>query len=137
METMKNLTRILYSIVLLIAGILHFTRKRNFIYIMPKVIPFRPFFVLFTGICELMAGIALFFNLFKRLTGMLLTIFMILIYPVNIYMTFKKKPLGPKQKAHPVALWLRLPLQIPFIVGAYRWSKEGKKAAREMVQHVH
>lgn len=128
---MKKITRLLYSFILMTAGILHFTRKKNFVFIMPKIIPFRPFFVLFTGICEILAGIALFFNLFKKLAGTLLTIFMILIYPVNIYMAIKKKPLGPNQKANPAALWLRLPLQIPLIIGAYRWSLEGKKSTEK------
>jgi len=128
---MKMITRLLYSFILMTAGILHFTRKKNFVFIMPKIIPFRPFFVLFTGICEILAGIALFFNLFKKLAGTLLTIFMLLIYPVNIYMAIKKMPLGPNQKAYPAALWLRLPLQIPLIIGAYRWSLEGKKCTEK------
>ena len=127
---MRDITRILYGVLMVTAGILHFVKKSIFILIMPRKMPFKSFLVLFTGICEILAGIALLLNASRRLAGILLTIFMVMVYPVNIYMAFKKKTLGKKNSVHPIILWLRLPLQYPLIAGAYRWSKTETKNHR-------
>ncbi|MFS0782721.1 DoxX family membrane protein [Bacillus sp. 1P06AnD] len=121
---MKTITRVLYSFLMTGAGIMHFLKRENFKRIMPPVIPFRSFFVLFTGVCEILAGIALLFNIFRKSASVLLEVFLVLIFPVNMYMAIKKMPLRPGDKAHPVALWLRLPLQLPLISGARSWRKE-------------
>ena len=61
---MKKITRLLYSFILITAGILHFTRKKKLSIYHAKnhSISFILRFV--TGIYEILAGIALFFNLF-------------------------------------------------------------------------
>ncbi|WP_058307324.1 DoxX family protein [Gracilibacillus massiliensis] len=121
---MKIFFRTLYSILLFGAGVLHFLRERNFRRIVPKVLPFRRAIVLIAGIFEMIFSITLWVKKGQYITSKLLALFMIAIFPANIYMTVKRISFRPGQEIHPLILWLRLPLQIPFILGALTLGKK-------------
>lgn len=87
---MKVAFRILYSMILLIAGILHIVREKGFRRIVPKILPFRKAIVLVTGIFELMFAILLWVKKGQRITGSLLAFFMVAVFPANVYMADRK-----------------------------------------------
>jgi len=115
---MKQLFRVLYSILLFGAGVLHFVREENFRSIVPKILPFRKFIVLITGVFEIMFAILLWVKKGQDITSKLLALFMVSVLPANVYMAVKRIPFQAGKEPNPWILWLRLPLQIPLIIGA-------------------
>jgi|SRR5699024_390574 len=114
----KRFFRVLYSILLFGAGVLHFVREENFRKIVPKILPFRKFIVLITGVFEIMFAILLWVKKGQDITSKLLALFMLAVLPANIYMAVNRIPIKKGKEANLWILWLRIPLQIPLIIGA-------------------
>ena len=126
---MKVFFRTVYSIILFAAGVLHFVHERGFRRIVPKKLPFRRQIVLVSGVLEIIFAITLWVKKGQQITSKLLALFMIAVFPANIYMALKKISFIPGKQTNPIILWLRLPLQIPLIIGALSLGrKEGKGA---------
>lgn len=121
---MKLFLRTLYSIILFGAGVLHFVHEQSFRRIVPRTLPFRRFIVLISGVFEMIFSILLWVKKGQHVTGKLLAFFMIAVFPGNVYMAMKKISFQPGKQANPWILWLRLPLQIPLIVGALTLGKK-------------
>ncbi|MEN1966657.1 hypothetical protein WMZ97_01155 [Lentibacillus sp. N15] len=115
---MKSFFRALYSILLFGAGVLHFSKEPGFRRVVPKVLPFRRAIVLITGVFEMLFSVLLWVKKGQQITGKLLALFMIAVFPANVYMAVKKISFQPGKQANPWILWLRLPLQFPLIAGA-------------------
>ena len=107
------------AVMLLFTGSAHFTPvKEDLIRMTPQWVPRPRAMVFFTGLCELAAAIGLVIPETRRAAGIALILFFIAILPANIYaarakVTLRGRPATP--------LWLRLPMQILFIVLAW-WS---------------
>ncbi|GAE92274.1 hypothetical protein JCM21714_1262 [Gracilibacillus boraciitolerans JCM 21714] len=121
---MKIFFRSLYSIILLGAGILHFVHEQSFRRIVPKLLPFRRAIVLVTGVFEIVFSVMLWVKKGQHITEKLLAYFMVAVFPANIYMAVRKISFQPGKQISPWILWLRLPLQIPLIVGALRLGRK-------------
>ncbi|MBM7634356.1 hypothetical protein [Geomicrobium sediminis] len=124
---MITMFRTFYSMILFVAGVLHFTHEKLFRSIVPKFLPFRRLIVLVSGVMELAFSVLLWVQKGQKLTGKLLALFMIIVFPANIYMAAKNRTYINGKKIHPVFLWLRLPLQIPLILGALYVTGHSKK----------
>lgn len=120
---MKIFLRTLYSIILLGAGVLHFFHEQSFRKIIPEIFPFKKAIVLTTGVFEMLFSVLLWVKKGQHITGKLLAFFMIAVFPANVYMAVKKIAFRPGKQGNPWILWLRLPLQIPLIIGALRLGK--------------
>lgn len=121
---MKILFRTLYSVILLGAGLLHFLQEKSFRKIIPKILPFRKAIVLITGVFEIIFALTLWIKKGQKMTSKLLALFMLAVFPANIYMAIKRIPLRGKEKANPWLVWGRLPLQIPLIIGALKLGRK-------------
>ena len=124
---MKVVFRTLYSILLFGAGVLHFAHEQSFRKIVPKILPFRRVIVLITGIFEIIFSVLLWVKKGQHITGKLLAFFMIAVFPANVYMAVKKISFEPGKQANSWILWLRLPLQLPLIVGALTLGRKYKE----------
>lgn len=124
---MKVVFRTLYSLLLFGAGVLHFVHEQSFRKIVPKILPFRRVIVLITGVFEIILSVLLWLKRGQHITGKLLAIFMIAVFPANVYMAVKKISFGPGKQANPWILWLRLPLQLPLIIGALTLGRKDKE----------
>lgn len=120
---MKSFFRTLYSILLFGAGILHFVRERGFRRAVPKQLPFKRAIVLVTGIFEMIFSVLLWVKKGQQITGKILALFMVAVFPTNVYMAVNKISFQPGKQANPWILWLRLPLQIPLIIGALKLGR--------------
>ncbi|MBI5973794.1 DoxX family protein [Staphylococcus caledonicus] len=92
------------------AGVLHFTNERQFRNIVPDYLPLQKTAVLVTGVFEIFFGAML---LVKRPASWLkkgMNLFLLAVFPANIYMARKELPLGDKQVPK-WALYSRLPMQ--------------------------
>lgn len=115
---MKIFLRALYSILLFGAGALHFVHEKSFRKIVPEILPLRRTIVLITGVFEMLFSILLWVKKDQNITSRLLAVFMVAVFPANVYMAVKKISFQPGKQANPWILWLRLPLQLPLIIGA-------------------
>ncbi|TDQ38694.1 DoxX family protein [Aureibacillus halotolerans] len=122
---MRSFVRGVYSLFLIVAGVAHFFKEASFRKIVPPVLPFRKAIVLISGVIEVLFGVLLWVKKAQQLTGKLIALFMVLIFPANIYMAVKKVPVQGKQ-VPPLLLWARLPLQIPLVLGAL-WLRKSDK----------
>lgn len=118
MKNMKTFLRAFYSVILFGAGVLHFVHEGSFRRIVPKILPFRRAIVLVSGVFEMLFSVLLWVRKGQHITEKLLACFMIAVFPANVYMAVKKISFQPGKNANPWVLWLRLPLQLPLIVGA-------------------
>ncbi len=121
---MRLILRSMYSMILLGAGVLHFAREKSFRVTIPKIIPFKKAIVLVTGVFEIMFSALLWVKKGQRFTSKLLALFMVAVFPANIYMAVKKISIIPGKKMSPWILWSRLPLQIPLIIGALKLGRK-------------
>ena len=107
------------AVTLLFTASAHFTpMKEDLIRMTPRWVPRPRAMVFFTGLCELAGAIGLVIPETRRAAGIALILFFIAVSPANIHaaragVTLRGRPATP--------LWLRLPMQILFIVLAW-WS---------------
>ncbi len=104
---------LLYSLSLFffIAGAGHFILNLFFMSMLPEWAPFKEAIVYGSGVVEILLALGLLVKKTRRLTGMLAALFLIVVFPVNIYMAFTAE----NYDVSPAGLWLRLPLQFLFI----------------------
>jgi uncharacterized membrane protein len=107
------------AVMLLFTGSAHFTpTKEDLIRMTPRWVRWPRAMVFFTGLCELAGAIGLVIPATRRAAGIALILFFIAVLPANIHaaragITLRGRPATP--------VWLRLPMQILFIVLAW-WS---------------
>jgi len=73
--------RIMFTLIFFLSGITHFTRLSEYVALMPTAIPFRPFWVMISGVVELSGATLIVTNRYPRLGGWLIVLFLI---PVTI-----------------------------------------------------
>lgn len=102
----------LFILFFIVAGISHFLILEFYV----KTIPFLPYpkFVIYvTGILEICFAILLLFDEFRESTSWLIAIYLIAIFPANIYTAIK--PDAVPQISESI-VWIRLPFQLIFII---------------------
>jgi uncharacterized membrane protein len=134
----KTLARHALTATMLGMGVLHFTAADIFVQIVPKGWPWPMGLVWISGVFEFLLGLGLMLQPTRRLAGYGLVALFVAVFPANIYMAMANVQVQglPTWAAQPspLALWLRLPLQIGFIAWALWVSKpvaaEGTLPAR-------
>jgi uncharacterized membrane protein len=107
------------AVMLLFTASAHFTpMKEDLVRMTPGWVPRPRAMVFFTGLCELAGAIGLLIPATRSAAGIALMLFFIAVLPANIHavragVTLRGRPATP--------LWLRVPMQILFIVLAW-WS---------------
>jgi len=110
-----------FAVMLLFTGSSHFTpMKEDFIRMMPRWVPQPGAMVFFTGLCEIAGAIGLVIPATRRAAGIALILFFIAVLPANIHAARAELTLRGRAAT---PLWLRLPMQILFIVLAW-WSTQ-------------
>lgn len=108
---MRKIALYVFCLLFLMAGIGHFAMESFFTGMMPEWVPFRKAVVYISGVTEIALAIGLFMKRTRYITGFLIAIFLVLVFPVNIYMAFT----AANYDVSAIALWLRLPLQFVLI----------------------
>jgi uncharacterized membrane protein YphA (DoxX/SURF4 family) len=73
--------RVMFTLIFFLSGITHFTDLDGFVALMPEAIPFRPFWVMISGVVELAGATMVVTNRYPRLGGWLIALFLV---PVTI-----------------------------------------------------
>jgi uncharacterized membrane protein YphA (DoxX/SURF4 family) len=73
--------RVMFTLIFFLSGITHFTDLASYVALMPEAIPFRPFWVLISGVVELVGATMIVTNRLPELGGWLIFLFLV---PVTI-----------------------------------------------------
>ena len=102
--------RVVAALPLLVSGIGHFARTAMFASIIPPVFPHREGLVLVSGVLEFAGGVGLLIPIFTRSASACLALFMIAIFPANVYAA--NRDIGG---LHMPSVPVRLGMQIVYI----------------------
>lgn len=123
----KRIGLYVFAILFIGAGIGHFVLDHFFILSMPEWVPLRPAIVYISGIIEILLAFGLLYPGTRKNIGILVSIYLVLVFPVNIYMASTPEAYDLPQ----FALWIRLPLQIILIWWVLVVTRHEKKIKRE------
>jgi putative oxidoreductase len=73
--------RLMFTLIFFLSGVTHFTDIAGFVALMPESIPFRTFWVLISGVVELVGAICIATNRYPRLGAWLIAVFLV---PVTV-----------------------------------------------------
>jgi uncharacterized membrane protein len=115
--------RFLLAVFFVVAGLLHFVFPHTYIRMVPPSFPWPGTLVWFSGAAEIIGGAGLLLPPWRRPAAWGLVLLLLAVFPANIYMAMANVPFaGLLGKSW--ALWLRLPLQIPLIYWAWRYTRD-------------
>jgi uncharacterized membrane protein len=128
---LRDLARYLLVAFMVSTGALHFIAESFFLQIVPPPLPWPLALVYLSGAIEITLGVLLLPERTRRLASYLLAALFVAVFPANIYMAVSNVQLvGMPEwfvQPSPLALWLRLPLQLVFIVWALQVGKSGPR----------
>ncbi len=108
------------------AGAMHFVVPRSYLGIMPAWVPLPMEAVYLSGILEILGGLGLLIDPFRRAAGVGLILLLVAVFPANIQMLGNAIDSGAST-LYVTLLWLRLPLQPLLIVWVYRSAIVGER----------
>ena len=83
---MMNLLAIVYGLAFILIGISHFKEPQKFVEIIPAFLPFPLMLVYISGGMEIAGGMAIIYPETRIIAGRLIALFLIGVYPANLYM---------------------------------------------------
>jgi uncharacterized membrane protein len=93
--------RVMFTLIFFLSGITHFTGLDDYVALMPEAIPFRPFWVVISGIVELIGAALIVSNRYPRLGGWLIAIFLV---PVTITVHGVAMVTAPEERMRAIQL---------------------------------
>lgn len=119
MLILKLVLKYLLAAFFILTGLSHFIYPAYFLKIMPPYVPWHLFLVYLSGFLEIALGIMILIPKFRRVAAWGLIALLVAVFPANIHMALNPE-LYPE--IHPVALWIRLPLQAVLVAWAYWYT---------------
>ena len=89
---LTHVLAIIYGVAFILVGIAHFRNPQIFVEIVPPFLPFPLFLVYLTGVMEIAGGIGIIHPASRVLAGRLLVLFLITVFPANLYMWLSDVP---------------------------------------------
>jgi uncharacterized membrane protein len=115
---MRAWMRWLLTLIYAVAGIIHLTAPTVFLPVMPDWVPAPYQVILFTGACELAGAAGLMIARTRWLTGLMLAVYAVCVFPVNIKHALHEPAVfgltnpwlyhGPRLLFQPVLVWWAL-----------------------------
>lgn len=102
------------------SGLLHFARPGPYRAIVPRSLPATNFLVAASGAAELVAAGLLAAPRTRAIGGLAAAAIFVGVFPANVSMALRS---GRRPGWYQVACWVRLPLQIPLVVGSWRVAR--------------
>ena len=106
-----------YGIAFVLVGIEHFREPQKFVEIVPPYFPFALFLVYLTGAMEIAGGLGVIYPETRMIAGRALALFLIVVYPANLYMWTNDVPFNGTRLPTNGHL-IRLVTQVLLIIGA-------------------
>lgn len=126
-----GLSPLLLAALLAGAGVLHFIVPRSYQRIVPRPLAgAAPALVAVSGVLEMAAGVLVAVPRTRRLGAWLGVAVLVAVWPANVQMAMDGGiPGAGFPGGSPVVSWLRVPLQAPLIVWAYRQARPPQPAS--------
>tara|TARA_X000000368_G_C22765166_1_gene594602 strand:+ start:301 stop:693 length:393 start_codon:yes stop_codon:yes gene_type:complete len=121
-----HILALIYGIPFILVGIEHFREPQKFVDIVPKYMPFALFLVYLTGVMEIVGGLGIIYPETREITGRLMVLFLIAIYPANFNMWINDIPYNGTRLTTQGHL-VRLSVQFLLIIGALGFSGDLQK----------
>jgi uncharacterized membrane protein len=131
MRTVKTLSRYLFGLFFIGAGVMHFVRPEFYLKIMPPYLPLHRTLVYLSGLFEIGLGALLLVRRWSRLAAWGLILLLIAVFPANIYV-YQHQEVVP---APPLLHLLRLPLQGVLILWAFWYTRPDRSRAANATVH--
>jgi len=93
--------RLLFTLIFFLSGITHFSDIAGYVRLMPEAIPWRPFWVLISGVVELTGAAMIATNRAPRLGGWLIAVFLV---PVTIVVHGAGMVMDPDERMRQIQL---------------------------------
>jgi uncharacterized membrane protein len=107
------------AVLFTLTGTAHFLKTDTMVQFLPPWIPERVLVIQITGLVELFGALGLLFPRYSRFAGVALILFLIAIFPANVYGAMHRVPFGGHQFGG-LYLVLRTPVQL-FFIGWIYW----------------
>lgn len=114
--------RVILGLIFILAGTLHFIIPDAYLRIMPPTLPAPLLLIDISGAAEILGGIGLLVPFTRHLAAWGLIALLIAVWPANIYTAVAHLPL-PVMAGESWMQWLRVPLQLPLIYWAWRYTR--------------
>lgn len=114
-----RLGRALMGGLYVVAGLCHFALTRKYEHVMPAYLPAPHALVLISGAAEIAGGLGVLIPELRRAAAWGLVCLLLAVLPANLWMA-QHPELTPGVSEW--LLWLRLPLQLPLIWWAWRYT---------------
>lgn len=101
---------------------MHFVSPKVYERIVPPQMPNPAAIVAISGVAEIAGGLGLLVPRTRRFAAWGLVALLVAVFPANIYCAVAHVPL-PGIMGERWVQWLRLPLQLPLIAWAWRYTK--------------
>lgn len=106
------------------AGVLHFVVPSYYERIVPRALGHERALVLLSGAAEIGCGALLAVPRTRRLGAWLTVGLLVAVFPANVQMALDGGIAGEGFPAgSPVVAWLRVPLQVPLVIWAFRHTR--------------
>ncbi|MFS0561424.1 hypothetical protein AB1K91_11840 [Terribacillus sp. 179-K 1B1 HS] len=105
---MKKVGLCVFSLMFIVAGILHFVLDDGFTAMLPTYVPLRYTLIYLTGIAEILLAIGLLVPATRKLTAIFAVIYLIAIFPANIYSAVYDIPVPGFEETNQALLYIRL-----------------------------
>ncbi len=119
MNRVKVISRCALSILMIVAGTMHFVDPEFFLKIMPPYLPLHKELVLISGAAELLLGVLLLVPQTSQIAAWGIVALLIAVFPANVYL-YQNPDILP---APAIMHLLRLPFQGVFILWAYWFTR--------------
>jgi len=117
---------LIYGVPFILIGIEHFREPQKFVDIVPKYMPFALFLVYLTGVMEIAGGLGIIYPETRELTGRLMVLFLLAIYPANFNMWINDVPFNGTRLTT-LGHLVRLSVQTLLIIAALGFSGDLQK----------
>ena len=117
------------------AGILHFTDTSWFEPIVPPILGSATFWVLASGVVEIIVGISLILPMTRKIGGYASAALLVALYPANLYMWIYDVELGDGASLSPTGHVIRLLAQIGGILLSL-WIAEWRPGVRPSIDDL-
>ncbi|PUB32858.1 putative membrane protein [Elizabethkingia sp. YR214] len=110
------------AVFIIFTGFSHFKFQKGMALMIPDFIPYKMFWVYFTGVLEIAAGIGLMLPQLREITAILLIVFYIAVFIANINSSKKRINIFKADYTGPGMTYLykeRIPMQIILIAWAW------------------
>ncbi|SEG67398.1 hypothetical protein [Paenibacillus sp. UNC499MF] len=131
----KRIAIFLFAVFFAGACFYHFKEAEGFARMLPEFVPLRVPIIYATGILELVLAVLLLVPSLRRKTGVIIAVYLVLVFPANIYAALYHIPAPSQSYTPPSLLWLRLLFQ-PLLIWWVLWASSEPAADNPRLEEL-